>query len=233
MRALMIMIKAYRLKKMRVYINTLQRKFVNAKQTKDYGKSILWPAPPPSLRQTTSLLRHAYNRWRAYMILGKIPKQQWAEMRVKIAAASVLYNKRTSYGLVRKWEGDYLAKHDENTSYVIYNEAVKNLRNNNQGSGNVLFSSFVTKFNKFNKCAERVILITDRQLFKLDALKFRNMKEGVGLTDLTGVSVSPGHDQLIVLHCVGGNDLVVSLHGTKQEDRIGEIVGVVCSAYFK
>lgn len=232
MRALMTMVQAYRMKKMRTYVNTLQSKFVNAKRMKDYGKSIIWPAPPVSLQKTTKILKHFYNRWRAFMILNKIPREQWPEMKLKVIAASALLNKRPSYGINRKWEGNYLAAHGENNNYTVYNDAVNNLRNG-QHFGKVLFSSFVTKFNKFNKCAERVILVTDQAVYKLDSLKFRNMKEGTNISDITGLSVSPGQDQLIVVHCVGGNDLVVSLHSLKQEDRIGELIGVLCSAYFQ
>lgn len=57
------------------------------------------------------------------------------------------------------------------------------------------------------------------------------MKEGVSIKELTGITVSPGNDQLIVLHCPGGNDLVVSLHCDSQEDRIGELLGIVLSRY--
>lgn len=230
MRALMVMIKAYRLKKTRQYINVLQKKFVNAGSMKDYGKSITWPAPPRSLRDTTKMLREIYNRWRAQKILDRIPRGEWPQMKLKITAASALINKRPEYGVNRKWEGNYLSTHMENSNYTVYNEAVNNLKNSKHFS-NVLFSSYVTKFNKFNKVAERVMLVTDQAVFKLDCEKFRNMKEGVAIGDLTGLSVSPGADQLIVLHCPGGNDLVVSLHSSKQDDRIGECVGVICHRY--
>lgn len=230
MRALMVMIKAYRLKKTREYINTLQRKFSRAGSMRDYGKSIIWPAPPLSMRDTTKTLRHIYNRWRAQKILDRIPPNERPQMKLKITAASHLVNKRPEYGVNRKWEGDYLATHDENHNYTIYNESVNNMRNAGRFEA-VLFSSFVTKFNKFNKVAERVMLVTDRAVFKLDGEKFRNMKEGVAIGDLTGLSVSPGHDQLVVLHCPGGNDLVVSLRGERREDRVGECVGVICHRY--
>ncbi|XP_050300495.1 unconventional myosin ID isoform X2 [Anthonomus grandis grandis] len=230
MKALMVMVKAYRLKKLREYVNKLQVKFRNAKNMKDYGKSIIWPEPPKSLHNTAKLLRMAYNRWRAFMILSKVNKADWPQMKLKIYAASVLINKRPYYGINRKWEGNYLARLEDNSNYSSFNEAVNNLRNTKHFS-QVLFSSYVTKFNKFNKVAERVMVITDQQIFKLDCEKFRNMKEGVPLKDLTGISVSPGQDQLIVLHCPGGNDLVVSLHCLKQEDRIGECVGILCNRF--
>jgi myosin-1 len=232
MRALMTMVQAYRLKKMRTYVNNLQAKFVHARNTRDFGKSIMWPAPPVSLQKTTRTLKHFYNRWRAFMILSKIPRAEWPEMKLKVAAASVLLNKRPSYGINRKWEGNYLATHGENNNYTTYNDAVNNLKNSHP-FGKVLFSSFVTKFNKFNKCAERVVLVTDRAIYKLDSLKFRNMKEGTDIKDLTGISVSPGQDQLIVFHCLGGNDLVVSLHSVRNEDKIGEIVGIITNAYLQ
>ncbi|KAJ8977277.1 hypothetical protein NQ317_006805 [Molorchus minor] len=53
MKALLVMIKVYRLKKIREYINILQKKFHNAKSMRDYGKSIVWPAPPLAMREGT------------------------------------------------------------------------------------------------------------------------------------------------------------------------------------
>lgn len=164
------------------------------------------------------------------MILSKIPQKEWPQLKIKISAASVLNNKRMYWGQTRKWEGNYLAQHSENNDYSTYNESVNNLKNT-QHFQSVLFSSFVTKFNKFNKCAERVMLITDQYIFKLDCVKFRNMKDGVAISALTGISVTPAQDQLIVLHCYGGNDLVVSLHSTSRDDRIGEVVGILCNRY--
>ncbi|CAG9816020.1 unnamed protein product, partial [Phaedon cochleariae] len=232
MKALLTMVKVYRQKKMREYVTALESKFRRAKSMKDYGKSIVWPAPPLALRDTTRSLRQIFNRWRAQMILSRIPRNEWPQMKLKITAASALVNKRARYGVNRKWEGNYLSTHAENNNYTAFNEAVNNLRNTKR-FGAVLFSSYVTKFNKFNKVAERVMLVTDQSVFKLDCEKFRNMKEGVAVADLTGISVSPGEDQLIVLHCPGGNDLVVSLRSQRLEDRVGECVGVLCNRYFQ
>lgn len=164
------------------------------------------------------------------MILSQIPKKEWPQLKIKISAASVLKNKRPHWGQTRQWQGNYLASHDENSGYSFFNDSVNNLKNS-QRFGTVLFSSFVTKFNRCNKCSERVLLVTDQFIFKLDNAKFRNLKKGIPLTDLTGISVSPGQDQLVVFHTPYGNDLVVSLHNTKQEDRVGEVVGLVCNRY--
>lgn len=232
LRAAWIMINAYRQMKLRVYVNSLQRKFVNARNMKDYGKSIMWPAPPKSLRSTLNILRSAYNRWRAYMILSKVPQKEWPQLKLKISAASVLKNKRAYWGQDRKWEGNYLSNLSENNNYTLFNESINNLKNSKHFNS-VLFSSYVTKFNRFNKVAERVLVISDKYLFKLDCNKFKNMKEGIELGNLTGVSITPGRDQLIVLHCPDGNDMLVSLHNISKEDRVGELVGIICNQFYK
>jgi len=48
---------------------------------------------------------------------------------------------------------------------------------------------------------------------------------------MTGVSVSPGSDQLVIIHLHGGNDLVLCLQpgvGASRGDRVGEVVGHLC-----
>lgn len=49
------------------------------------------------------------------------------------------------------------------------------------------------------------------------------------------MSVSPGQDQLVVIHSNRGNDLVVTLKPTADinEDRIGELLGVISIRYFQ
>ncbi|CAH1988239.1 unnamed protein product [Acanthoscelides obtectus] len=74
MKALLTMVKCYRQKKLREYISSLENKFRRVKTMKDYGKSIVWPAPPRSLLNSAKMLRSIYNRWRAFMILNRIPR---------------------------------------------------------------------------------------------------------------------------------------------------------------
>lgn len=232
MKAALVMIHAFRMKKIRTYINTLHRKLGNAKQMPDYGKSVQWPAPPYNLRDGAKMLRNIYNRWRAYMVLKKFPQSQWPELRLKVTAASALLHRRSNWGVSRKWEGNYLSHMKENDMYTPFNDAVNNLKNA-QHFSMVLFSSFITKFNKFNKTTERVMLVTDLLIFKLDNLKYKNMKEGMAIKDITSLSVSPGNDQLIVIHSPNQNDLVVSLHNKSQDDRIGELIGILSNRYWQ
>lgn len=230
MKALMVIMAAYRNMKLRKYVNTLQKKFIGAKNMRDYGKSIQWPAPPPTLRSIVGILRGAFNRWRAYMILSKVPQKEWPQLKLKISAACVLNRKRTIWGQSREWKGNYLALSEENNDSHSFNQSINNMKNS-QHFQSVLFSSFVTKFNKFNKCAHRVLLVTDKFIFKLESSKFRSMKDGIPIEDIIGLSVTPGQDQLIAIHLPRGNDLVVSLISKNSEERIGELVGILCNRF--
>ena len=63
----------------------------------------------------------------------------------------------------------------------------------------------------------------------------RWMKELKTICDfqMTGISVSPGADQLVIIHLQGGNDLVLCLQSVARStggsnDRVGELVGTLC-----
>lgn len=45
---------------------------------------------------------------------------------------------------------------------------------------------------------------------------------------MTGLSISPGSDQLVIIHLEGGNDLVLCLENNRKEERVGELVGILC-----
>lgn len=236
MKAALKIMKYYRNYKLRSYIADLAKRFKNAKNLRDYGKSIPWPKPPTIGKDAEPGLRQIYNNWRAYMILRKYPRSEWPQMRLQIIAASAIRGQRKYWGQDRKWLGDYLANTHENSCYSAYNASVKNLKNTDNFRF-VMFSAFVRKFNKCNKSAERAIVLTDNGVYKLDGAKnkFKNMKRTIWIKDLTSLSISPGKDQLIVFHSPQHNDLVVSLmgeHTPLKEDRIGEVVGLVCKKYY-
>ncbi|KAI5745228.1 hypothetical protein M8J76_009372 [Diaphorina citri] len=99
-------------------------------------------------------------------------------------------------------------------------------------SAAIALRAFVHKTNKFNRCADRALLVTDFAVYKLDSgAKFKAMKRGMSLQEMTGLSVSPGSDQLVVIHNNKGNDLVFTI--ISSEDRVGELVGALASRYYQ
>ncbi|XP_069680956.1 unconventional myosin ID isoform X2 [Periplaneta americana] len=179
MKAALYIMNYYRRAKVRKYIDQLQRSFKDVKKMRDYGKSVTWPTPPLAVRPVVGTLRAIHARWRAWMILRTVPREEWPQLRLK-----------------------------------------------------VLFSSYIQKTNRFNKCADRALLVTDSAIYKLETKKFKAMKKGSPIHEVTGLSLSPGRDQLLVIHSNKGNDLVVALNTEpSHEDRVGELVGILCNRY--
>ncbi|KFM66883.1 Myosin-IA, partial [Stegodyphus mimosarum] len=226
MLAALAIIQFYRQQKLRQYIESVQYAFRNVKSMKDHGKQVIWPPVPFLLHDVSSALHKIHSRWRAYMILRKIPREQWAELNLKVTAAEVLKGRRQDWGFHRKWEGNYLSSTSENENTAAFVSSIGNLRFKDHFQ-RVLFSSYIKKVNKHNKCAERAIVVTDRFIYKLDSKRFKPLRSAIPITDLTGVSVTPGPDQMIILHLRGGNDLVTALTSHHEEDRVGELVGII------
>lgn len=95
-----------------------------------------------------------------------------------MSAASALYGKRSVWGQLRKWEGNYLSQAAENSKASVFTSSMSNLKNSDHFQ-NVLFSSFIHKTNKHNKTADRGLLVTDHQIYKIDTIKFKPMKKGL------------------------------------------------------
>lgn len=57
------------------------------------------------------------------------------------------------------------------------------------------------------------------------------MKKSIPIIEITGISVSPGSDQLVVIHSNKGNDFIMSV--TSKDNRVGEIVGVLSMRYYQ
>lgn len=84
MKAALVIIDYYRRYKKYIYIKELERKFKNAKNLRDYGKSINWPQENFAVRSAVPALKMMFARWRAWMILRAIPREDWPQLRLKV-----------------------------------------------------------------------------------------------------------------------------------------------------
>lgn len=190
MLAAVTIMKCYNAYKKRKYMEELAQKFRHAKNSRDYGKSIVWPEPPLAMRKSEPGLRMLYNKWRASMLLRKFPRSEWAQLRLQVAAASALKQRRKFWGQSRRWLGNYLTNPTENANYSHYNASINNMRNADSHFTKVLFSAFVKKFNRNNKSADRAIIMTETTVYKLDGYKhkFKNLSRSIEIKD---VSIDP------------------------------------------
>lgn len=65
-----------------------------------------------------------------------------------------------------------------------------------------LYSAHVTKLNRSMKADARVYVLCDLHFYRLDSSNQMKKKPPVNLGEITGMSISPGSDQAIVIHCV-------------------------------
>lgn len=180
MKAAAVVMRWYRRQKLSGYVQQLADTFRNAKQMRDYGKNLPWPVPPLAGRYAEEQLKVLFNKWRASMILKKYPRSEWPRLRLQIIAADAFKKRRRYWGQDGKWLGNYLSNTHENSNYNSYNASINNMKNT-EAFRVVAFSSFVKKFNHFNKSADRAIIVTDTGIYKLDSAKnkFKDMKRSV------------------------------------------------------
>lgn len=74
-----------------------------------------------------------------------------------------------------------------------------------------------------------MLVVTEYAIYKLENLKFKSMKKGMPIAEITGLSVSSGRDQLITIHSNRGNDFIMSI--VAKDDRVGELVGILSNRY--
>ncbi|VDM14778.1 unnamed protein product [Wuchereria bancrofti] len=195
------------------------------------GNAIKWPITPNGFEIFADKLKQMYAIWRANKIINQMPLVLRNSLNEKLAAFHALENKRPEWGYLRSWKGDYLNLDDEIKSpsqKYDYLLELDNIRRNSNFS-KVLFSSYIQKFNRYNKSSFRVLLITDQFIAKLDAKKFKLLKQQ-SFENLIGISVSKENDNTIIFH-LGSNDFIGCLYNHKNEDRIGEVIGILCAHF--
>ncbi|KAI5639115.1 myosin head (motor domain) domain-containing protein [Phthorimaea operculella] len=194
-----------------------------------------WPIPPRKLN--TNLLQAAYRRWRAYLVLKPIPREQWPQLKMKICAASALRGRRSEWGQQRQWFGDYLADDRYNSRSALYKAQVSSLQKSQQ-IGRPLFSCKIHKFNRYNKLAERCLLVTESAVFKLDSNTFKPLKKPTPITEIGAIRIMSSDVQLVVISVPSAkNDFVVGLVAPTpvpsgcHPDLVGELLGVLANRY--
>uniref|UniRef100_A0A8C1E9N2 Unconventional myosin-Id n=1 Tax=Cyprinus carpio carpio TaxID=630221 RepID=A0A8C1E9N2_CYPCA len=233
MRAAHIIIRAYRRYKVKSYIREVNRRFKNVRGMKDHGKHVKWPTPPKVLRKFEDALRNIYNRWWAWTLIKDLSPEQLVQIRAKVATLECLKGQRADLGLQRAWEGNYLVSKKDSPGTASSFTLVSSDLQRKDKFMRVLFSCNVRKINRFNKAEDRALLITDRHLYKMDPVKQYKPMKSIPLYNVTGVSISPGKDQLVVFHTKDNRDLIVCLQGMVPagDSRIGELVGTLLSHF--
>ncbi|CAI8001644.1 Unconventional myosin-Ig [Geodia barretti] len=213
---------------MKSFVHRIITLFRGVASMPDLGKSIPWPEPPPVLTKFVTYAQQIHARWRAKVILLRIPVRDRPEVQLKAIAYGALSHRREKWGYNRKWFGNYLTLQSENPNVRDFETALTHLRHSHSFD-KVLFACLVTKINKRCKQQDRAIVVTDTNIFKLDPRKhFQRKKSPLSLATVEGVSISTSHDQAFIVHFQGGKDLLFYMVTAQNENRVAELVAVLC-----
>eukprot|EP00794_Sanderia_malayensis_P003495 gene3495-3994_t len=217
--------KTYRVRK---FVNQLIDTFGGANTAPNFGRDLQWPEPPRVPRDTSNMipiLKKLFNRWRGGMILGAVPKSEWPQVQHKCSALESLNGRRKEWGCQRYWAGNYLVELKEAKNIEAFRKSLDTLKRKSH-SQHVYFTSYCKKVNRHSKVEDRIIVLTDNTIFKLNP-SYKEMK-AIPVSKVHGIVLSPGTDQTIIIK-VHGNDLVICLENDKQENRVAELVGLLVS----
>jgi len=217
----------------RGYVRQLCSTFKNVQHLPDLGKNIQWPTNVPRpLKPVDPKIQNIFQRWRAFKILSKYPRESWPEMHLKITTLELLNGKRAQWGIHRKWKRDYLNDTSKNGHVEEYRNVLNSKGFNPK---TVLFSAPTKKFNRHGKVTERGLVILPDQILKLEMGKKFKVALNIPLSDVSRVSISPDvGNQVLIIHLNknNSNDLILSLN-CPNEDLSGEVLGVLASQLAK
>ncbi|VBB30720.1 unnamed protein product [Acanthocheilonema viteae] len=217
----------YQKYKLRNYLMTLVERFRDVEKRSDFGSGIQWPIAPSGFESFGSKLKQTYTIWRANKIVDRMPLVLKKSLKEKVAAFHAVENKRSEWGYLRSWEGDYLNMDDEIKSPSQRHDYLLELDNirRNSNFSKILFSSYIQV--QFQDCLPdfNFRLILPGCLFEISKIIILN-----NILQLTGVSVSKESDNTLIFH-LGNNDFIGCLYNHKNEDRVGEVIGVLCAHF--
>lgn len=84
MKAALFIIRYYRQYKKYSYIKELLKIFSNVRSMRDHGKHLTWPKENFAVRDVVPALKMIHARWRAWMVLKVIPREDWPQLRLKV-----------------------------------------------------------------------------------------------------------------------------------------------------
>uniref|UniRef100_A0A7N9ARC6 Myosin IG n=1 Tax=Mastacembelus armatus TaxID=205130 RepID=A0A7N9ARC6_9TELE len=224
MRAIYAIMGCYKRYKVKAHFWEVERRFANVRTMPDYGKSVEWPTPPAALAQFHNNTVMLHRRWWARQIVKNIPPSDMLDVRAKVAALTALSGERKDWGASRAWERDYLANVSDNPENSANRQNTKSLM--------LFFPPTFSQVNRFNKSTDRGLLVTDKYVYKLEPKKQYKVLKRLPLdaVSFTGLSVTSGVDQMVVLHTSSQDDVLLCLQQGElcpNQDRVGELVGVL------
>jgi myosin-1 len=153
---------------------------------------------PPYLEEASQVLRKMYMAWMARKYRNGITAQHKKLMDEKLFTSGLLREKRASYpaSVAQVFYNDRLipALRDHPLKPTLDKVLAK------FGSESIVYSTSCIKYNRSDyKPQDEVLIATTKAIYLLEAKKFK-LKSRLAYTDLLDITITPGHDNLLILN---------------------------------
>ena len=148
----------------------------------------------------------------------KFPHEYWIEKLLRIDAHNIFANNKLEWGQTRRrWLGNYQIFPNECYHYIQFAEL---LTRQWKRLGNVLFSSYILKTNSLNWDRIYSIVVGENAIYKVDVPSM-TCTQWISIFDIHSISITPGKDQLVVIHNKSPNNDLVFSFCTLKESLLG------------
>eukprot|EP01091_Cochliopodium_minus_P000432 TRINITY_DN1040_c0_g1_i1.p1 TRINITY_DN1040_c0_g1~~TRINITY_DN1040_c0_g1_i1.p1 ORF type:complete len:1025 (+),score=324.78 TRINITY_DN1040_c0_g1_i1:24-3077(+) len=226
-RAAMKIQLAYRRYRSNKWLIQVIKTFRDVKTQEKYGKNTKWPEPPNVLSRALTLLRKVHNTWRCKLLISTLKESDKAFVKQKIVTYDIFHEKK-KWNVPRAYDSDYLVA-DTNKTKDKYELQVK-LLFQKYGDTDILFSDVVDKLNRRAKLQKRVLVVTEKNIYKQDPKGYKIRKLGTPLVSIVDIQLSKFDDRWVVIHCSGEyRDLAIRCN-EEGDEKFSELVTTLVQA---
>lgn len=224
MKAMVLIFLWYRRYKARKWLESVFEAFKDCTKEKNYGKAIQWPSHPPTLKRGAGLTKKVFLSWWGRKRVTDLTPAEQFEVRMKTVAMTILQGRKKNWRFQDRWLGDELAKPEHNKSAASFEQSLTGYQTINKDNYR-LYSAHVTKLSRAMKPYQRVYVLCDLHFYRLNGSYKLGKKPPVELGQITGISISPGNDQSLVIHCVPEvGDIIFYLENNRPAAELAAIL---------
>lgn len=190
-----------------------------------YGLYTEWPEYPTHLVPTVDWSYKIWRNWWAWMKIMSLTAAEEEVVREKLSSYNIFHGHK-SWTCTRRYEHKYLGNAGHNEFAAVYS-AGESLMLSTLGESRIEFSCLANKVNTHSSFDKRGLLVTDKNIYRLDPKKFTARKNPLPLSAITRISLSTVDDTFVVLHMrAPDRDLVIDV-GIANENLLAEFVTVI------
>eukprot|EP00457_Paulinella_chromatophora_P009517 gb/GEZN01009584.1/.p1 GENE.gb/GEZN01009584.1/~~gb/GEZN01009584.1/.p1 ORF type:complete len:316 (+),score=53.67 gb/GEZN01009584.1/:1-948(+) len=199
----------------------------------NFGKAIVLPDAgivKDYFAPSQQLAERLKYRWWANKLAVSINEGDRELMRQKVLCLDLFRGKK-KWSSQRDFKGNYLET-AENKTAEKFKQVIQTIFQTN-GDTHIAFSESVNKVNRKGANQIQSIVVTDKNIYKYWPDKWTVIKQPTPIKMVSSISLSPGKDTFIFIHCTAPHrDFALDM-GLHDEERFSELTSLLYEARLK